>query len=64
MPVKNLSLLKQLSIILLRENKYKVKPVILKPWYRRCLNIIYYMLMPNIAVNVYYILRYLNTNLM
>lgn len=27
-------------------------------------NILYYMLMPNIAVNVYYILRYLNTNLM
>ena len=29
MPVKNLNLLKQLNIILLGENKYKVKPVIL-----------------------------------
>ena len=25
-------------------------------------NVIYYMLMPNIAVNIYYILRYLNLN--
>ena len=25
-------------------------------------NVIYYMLMPNIAVNIYYIICYLNTN--